>query len=47
MITKTLKKKIVTCWKNGWLVGNIAHICRTDLDTVKAVLTEKGVKNIS
>lgn len=46
MITKTLKTKIATCWKNGWYVDNIARIVGTDPDTVRTVLMEKGVSDI-
>lgn len=46
MITKTLRTKITTCWKNGWHVDNIARIVGTDPDTVRTVLTDKGVTDI-
>lgn len=45
-ITKTLRTKIMTCWKNGWYVDNIARIVGTDPDTVRTVLMDKGVSGI-
>lgn len=45
-ITTTLRRKIYSHWNAGWFVDNIARICKTDPDTVRKVLTDKGVKNI-
>ena len=46
MNTKTLRTKITTCWNNGWMVDNIARIVGTDPDTVRTVLTDKGITDI-
>ena len=42
-ITKTLSSHIVRCWKEGWFHDNIAHICKTDVETVEQVLRDKGI----
>jgi hypothetical protein len=45
-ISKTLKKKVIACWNNGWCIMNIAYIYKIEPDIVTKILSDTGIKDI-